>query len=138
VSLAASSGSESTPVPAGDFPAALVGTWSGGDGKSLTFTEGGLYYGNTGLREGRAVVSGNRISLTPLGGSPVVTTWSVEGGRLYLGTSVYLRDDAASGQVLTISPRNRPPATFGLQYDGTTLTFLNTQGASTGEYIRAG
>jgi hypothetical protein len=164
----------------GDFPAALVGTWSGDGSKSLTFTSGGLYYGNLG--EGRAVVSGNRITLTPLRGIPVETTWSVDGGRLYLGTSVWLRDDAGSGslslvgmwyavngyarfrfnaegtydfadpsrslsstgtyavagQVLTISPRDQPSATFGLSYDGTTLTFLKADGTSAGEYLRVG
>jgi hypothetical protein len=156
--------------------------WSGGGGKSLTFAAAGRYRSNSALGEGRAAVSGGRITLTPDGQEPVVTTWSISGGKLYLGTTVYLRDDAGSGSLtllglwieangyaqfrfaadgtydfsdpargrtsrgtytadghtLAIRPQGRPASSFGLTYDGTSLTFINPDGTSAGEYVRAG
>ncbi len=163
------------------FPASLAGSWAGKGGVRLTFAADGRYGGATNLGSGRASVSGDRITFVPSGGSPVETTWSVQGGRLYLGTSVYLRDDAATGSfslvgmwyevngyaqfrfaartynftdpannrssqgsysvdgsTLTITPTGRGAVTYGLQYDGTTLTFLNADGSSAGEYLRVG
>jgi hypothetical protein len=113
-------------APEGELPTALVGTWSGGGGKTLAFTAAGRYTSSsTALGEGRALVSGGRITLTPDGQEPVVTTWSVSGGKLYL-------------QTLTIRPQGQPASSFGLTYDGTYLTFINPDGTSAGEYLRAG
>lgn len=175
-------GPTAEPGATGEFPAELVGTWSGDGNQSLTFTAGGGYRSNGSLGEGQAVAGGGQITLTSHGGSPVVTTWSVSGGRLYLGTSVYLRDDdgsgslslvgswieadgyalfhfaaggtydfsdqargltsagtyAVDGRTLTIVPSGREPSTFGLEYDGTYLTFVNPDGSSAGQYVRVG
>jgi hypothetical protein len=172
----------SEPAAAGEFPDELIGTWSGDGNQSLTFTADGSYRSNTSLGEGRATANGGQITLTSNAGNPVVTTWSVSGGRLYLGTSVYLRDDEGSGslslvgswieadgyalfyfapdgtynfsdqargrasegtyvvdgQMLTILPSGRQSSTFGLDYDGTYLTFVNPDGTSAGHYVRVG
>jgi hypothetical protein len=110
-------------VPAVDaeFPAAIVGTWSGGDGKKLTFGADGRYQSNSQLGEGQAVVSGDRITLTPDGQQGIVTTWSVSGGKLYLGTSVYLRDDSGSGSLSLVGTwiEANGYATFRFAADGT-------------------
>jgi len=90
-------GAPAVPEVDAEFPAALMGTWSGGDGKKLTFGADGRYESNSQLGNGQAVTSGDRITLTPDGRQGIVTTWSVSGGTLYLGTSVYLRDDSGSG-----------------------------------------
>jgi hypothetical protein len=178
-----SRGTRSSAAPSHrNLPPALIGIWSGGDGKSLTFTPGGRYQSNTALGDGWAVVSGGQITLTPDGRATVSTTWSVSGGKLYLGNSVYLRNDAGSdslslvglwiaadgfaqfrfnadgtytfsdpahvrashgsfvvdGRSLTLQPSGRPPASFGLDYDGTSLSFINPGGSSAGRYVRAG
>src|SRR5665648_719867 len=39
------------------------------------------------------------VMLTPEGQQAIVTTWSVPGGKLYLGTSAYLRDDSGPGSL---------------------------------------
>jgi hypothetical protein len=104
-------GSRPTPEPAVQpasrgLPAALVGEWSGDDSGgvgswTLTFAADGRYrMGNERRQvgfEGTAAVAGSSLVLQPASGSPSTVAWAVDGGRLTLDGSVYLRTDDAGG-----------------------------------------
>lgn len=123
------------------FPADLVGAWAGDGSARLTFTADGRYDGTTKLGTGQASVSGDQITFVPSGGTTVETTWSVQGGRLYLGTKVYLRDDAATGSVSLVGTWDELDgyARFRFAADGTySFTDPAHNRSSQGRYSVAG
>jgi hypothetical protein len=91
---------------ASDFPQALVGDWSGDDGRGvghwdLRFDARGDYTmrnDRTGVTiNGVATVSGAQITFQPVDAQPYTVNAQLSAGRLTLGGSVYLRTDAAAG-----------------------------------------
>ena len=93
-----------SPEALATLPDALVGSWSGDDAQgvgswTLEFAADGAYREYNLSRDvtftGQALVSGSRLYLQPNGADSQTVTWRVDGGRLSLDGSVFLRTGSA-------------------------------------------
>jgi hypothetical protein len=136
------------PAPAAapaPLPAALVGNWSGDDRDglgswTLTITSAGRYRMTNDHRgvdvSGRVAARGRQLVMQPAGAAAYAVAWSVNGGRLTLNGSVYLRTDGASAGALVgdwISLQNTY-RTVTFTPDGRFRIADPTTGDSTGRY----